>query len=108
MHPLSNLRTESSSGWKATPLKVVSAANCGNPVCRLGLASRGGAGLTADDVHFAIDRGITFLNWPGEADSPGGSDGLSDAIASLGPQRESLVICVQFGARTATDAAAEL
>jgi len=80
----------------------------GKPVCRLGLASRGDLGLTADDVLYAIGRGINFFNWPGVADSPGGADGLSAAIASLGPERESLVVCAQFGARTATEAAAEL
>jgi aryl-alcohol dehydrogenase-like predicted oxidoreductase len=80
----------------------------GKPVCRLGLATRGGAGLTTDDVFHAIDRGVNFLNWPGEADAPGGADGLSDAIAALGPRRETVVVCVQFGARTAVDAAAEL
>ena len=84
------------------------ASHFGKAVCRLGLATRGGAGLGADDVLHAIDRGVNFLNWPGEADAPGGADGLSDAIASLGPQRESLVVCVQFGARTAAEAAAEL
>jgi predicted aldo/keto reductase-like oxidoreductase len=80
----------------------------GKPVCRLGLATRGGAGLTADDVLYAIDRGVNFLNWPGEADSPGGADGLSSALAGLGARRESVVVCVQFGARSAADAAAEL
>ena len=84
------------------------ASNFGKPVCRLGLATRGGAGLTTDDVLHAIDRGVNFLNWPGEADAPGGADGLTDAIASLGPRRDSLVVCVQFGARTAVEAAAEL
>jgi hypothetical protein len=56
-------------------------------------------------VHHAIERGINFLNWPGEADSPGGADAVSTAVASLGSQRESIVVCVQFGSRTATDAA---
>jgi predicted aldo/keto reductase-like oxidoreductase len=83
-------------------------ANFGKPVCRLGLATRGGTGLTAADVVYAVERGVNFLNWPGEADSPGGADALSDAIAALGPQRESLVVCVQFGARTAGEAAGEL
>jgi predicted aldo/keto reductase-like oxidoreductase len=90
------------------PYLVAPAAQFGKPVCRLVLATRGGTELTADDVLYAIDRGLNFLNWPGEADAPGGADGLSDAIASLGRMRESLVVCVQFGARTATDAAAEL
>jgi predicted aldo/keto reductase-like oxidoreductase len=45
---------------------------------------------------------VNFLNWPG-------SDGaLGRAIAELGPGRERVAICVQFEARTATDAAVEL
>ena len=80
----------------------------GKPAVRLGLASRGQTGVTPDDVLYAIERGVNFLNWPGEADSPGGADPLSDAVAALGPRRESLVVCVQFGARTAVDAASEL
>jgi aryl-alcohol dehydrogenase-like predicted oxidoreductase len=80
----------------------------GLPVCRLGLASRGGSSLSADDVLHAIDRGINFLNWPGVADTPGGPDGLSAAVASLGNRRESVVVSAQFGARTAADAAIEL
>jgi predicted aldo/keto reductase-like oxidoreductase len=90
------------------PFLSCPASQFGKPVCRLGLATRGGTRLTFDDVAYAIDRGLNFLNWPGEADAPGGADGLSEAIASLGPRRESLIVCVQFGARTATDAAAEL
>ncbi|MGP0062687.1 MAG: aldo/keto reductase [Isosphaeraceae bacterium] len=81
----------------------------GKPFCRLGLASRGDrSGLSPDDVLYAIDCGVNFLNWPGEADTPGGADGVSHAIAGLGALRESLVVCVQFGARTAGEAAAEL
>ncbi len=82
----------------------------GKPVCRLGLASRGGpaSAITPDDVLHAVDRGVNFLNWPGFADEPGGADAMSDAIAALGPRRESVVVCVQFGARTAADAAGEL
>src|SRR5438046_1064110 len=80
----------------------------GKPVCRLGLASRGDTGLTPDDVLHAVERGVNFLNWPGEADAPGGADALSTAVASLGTGREPLVVCVQFGARTADEAASEL
>jgi predicted aldo/keto reductase-like oxidoreductase len=82
----------------------------GKPVIRLGLASRGwpSSTLTPEDILYAIDRGVNFLNWPGEADEPGGDDALSRAIATLGARRESLVICVQFGARTERDAAGEL
>jgi predicted aldo/keto reductase-like oxidoreductase len=84
------------------------AAAFGKPVCRLGLALRGGSAIAADDVHHAIAQGVNFLNWPGVADGPSGGDGLSDAVAALGPQRESVAVCVQFGARRAEEAADEL
>jgi predicted aldo/keto reductase-like oxidoreductase len=95
-------------GTRDTNLLSSPADAFGKPVCRLGLASRGGCALTADDVLFALERGVNFLNWPGAADSPGGPDGLSAAVAALGGQRESVVVCVQFGARTAREAAEEL
>src|SRR5262249_43133581 len=78
------------------------------PTCRLGLATRGDTGLAAADVLLAVERGVNFLNWPGVADTPGGPDALSDAVATLGAQRDSVVVCVQFGARTAGEAADEL
>src|SRR5687767_13012149 len=78
------------------------AASFGKPVCRLGLASRGGPGLTSDDIHHALGRGVNFLNWPGTEDV------LSRTIAALGPQREQVVVCAQFEARTAAEAAHEL
>jgi predicted aldo/keto reductase-like oxidoreductase len=80
----------------------------GKPVCRLGLASHGATALTADDVLHAVQCGVNFLNWAGEADRPGGVDAFSSAIASLGAQRSSVVVCVQFGSRTAIDAGIEL
>ncbi len=84
-----------------------SARAFGKEVCRLGLASRGQTALTVDDVLLALDRGINFLNWPGVADTPGGADAVSEAVATLG-RRESIVVCVQFGARTSSEAADEL
>jgi aryl-alcohol dehydrogenase-like predicted oxidoreductase len=80
----------------------------GKPVCRLGLAWRDGSALAVGDLLHALDRGVNFLNWPGVADAPGTADGLSRTIAALGPRRDSVVICVQFGARTASEAAGEL
>ena len=56
----------------------------------------------------AVERGVNFLNWPGLADGPSDGDGLSRAVASLGPRREDVVVCAQFGAATAADAAEEL
>ena len=72
------------------------------PVCRLGLASRGGTGLREEDVLLAVGRGVNFLNWCG---SP---DGMSRAIAGLGPRRRDVIVCVQFEARTAAEAEEEL
>jgi predicted aldo/keto reductase-like oxidoreductase len=72
------------------------------PLCRLGLATRGTNRLTPADVRFALDRGVNFFNWCGNP------DGLSEAIAVLGPRRRDVVVCVQFEARTAADAQTEL
>ena len=81
----------------------------GKPVCRLGLASRGSDAVSSDDVLHAIEQGVSFLNWPGQADGPLCRDGLSAAVASLDDRaREPLVLCVQFGARTVDDARDEL
>jgi predicted aldo/keto reductase-like oxidoreductase len=73
------------------------------PVCRLGLASRGNTGLTSADVHLAVERGVNFLNWCGTV-----GNGMSRAVAELGARRRDVVVCAQFEARTAADAAAEL
>jgi aryl-alcohol dehydrogenase-like predicted oxidoreductase len=72
------------------------------PLCRLGLATRGTNRLVPADIHFALDRGVNFLNWCGNP------DGLSAAIAGLGPRRREVMVCVQFEARTADDARTEL
>jgi predicted aldo/keto reductase-like oxidoreductase len=72
------------------------------PVCRLGLATRGGTKLTADDVLYALDRGINYLNWCGV------EDGLREAIAHLRSRRREVMVCVQLEARTARDAKSEL
>jgi predicted aldo/keto reductase-like oxidoreductase len=71
-------------------------------ICRLGLATRGETQLTADDVWYAVDRGVNFLNWCGVP------DGLRDAIAHLGSRRREVMVCVQLEARTAQEAEAEL
>ena len=91
-----------------SPFLTRPAALFGKPVCRLGLASHGQTAITPYDVLYAVSRGVNVLNWPGEAEGPGGEDTFSEAIVSLGPARDSVVVCAQFGARTADDAAAEL
>jgi predicted aldo/keto reductase-like oxidoreductase len=72
------------------------------PLCRLGLATRGNTHLNIADVEYALDRGINFLNWCGVPDA------LSATIARLGPRRRDVLVCVQFEARTAEAARAEL
>jgi predicted aldo/keto reductase-like oxidoreductase len=71
-------------------------------ICRLGLASRGDTNLTVADVHIALERGVNFLNWCGTKNA------FADAISGLGPRRDEFLICVQFEARTASDARREL
>jgi predicted aldo/keto reductase-like oxidoreductase len=78
------------------------AAAFGLPVCRLGLATRGNGALAEDDILHALGRGVNFLNWPG------GEDALSRVVACLGAKRSEVVVCVQFEARRAADAATEL
>jgi predicted aldo/keto reductase-like oxidoreductase len=90
------------------PYLTLPAAHFGKPACRLGLASRGATTLTPDDVRLALERGVNFLNWPGEADTPGGPDAVSEVVRSLGGERERIIVCVQFGSRTAKEAAGEL
>jgi aryl-alcohol dehydrogenase-like predicted oxidoreductase len=80
----------------------------GLPVCRLGLASYGRTAITPDDVLSAVDRGINFLNWQGLPEGPIDGDAFPNAVSSLGTNRRSIVVCVQFGARNRADAATEL
>src|SRR5262245_46632898 len=97
---------KSEGGATLHPFLVTS--GFGLPVCRLGLASIGGTALRAEDVLSAVDRGVNFLNWEGLAEGEAGSDTFTAAVSSLGPRRQSVVICAQFGARSGADAAGEL
>jgi aryl-alcohol dehydrogenase-like predicted oxidoreductase len=90
------------------PFLIAPAAAFGIPVCRLGLASYGQTAITPEDICHALDRGVNFLNWQGLAEGPTDGDAFTKAVASLGARRSSVVVCAQFGARGATDAAAEL
>lgn len=80
----------------------------GKPIARLGLASHGDTAVTPDDVLHGLESGIGFLNWPGLAEGARAPDAFSEAIASLGSRRDEVVVCAQFGARSATHARAEL
>jgi predicted aldo/keto reductase-like oxidoreductase len=72
------------------------------PVCRLGLATRGDNHLNRNDMLYALERGVNFLNWCGQRDA------LSQTVASLGARRKDVLVCVQFESRTAVDARVEL
>jgi aryl-alcohol dehydrogenase-like predicted oxidoreductase len=87
---------------------VTPPAAFGLPVCRLGLASYGQTAITPEDLVHALGRGVNFLNWAGIAHGPPGGDAFTATVASLGAWRQSIVVCVQFGARGAAEAAAEL
>jgi predicted aldo/keto reductase-like oxidoreductase len=80
----------------------------GKQVCRLGLAARGGSRLVADDLLAAVERGVNFLNWPARSEGPREAEEFGAAIASLGPLRENVVVCIQLAARGAKQAADEL
>src|SRR5215470_4147517 len=90
------------------PFLITQPAVFGIPVCRLGLASYGQTAITPEDVCHALGRGVNFLNWAGLAEGASGGDAFSTAVASLGSDRQSVVVCAQFGARSAADAAPEL
>ena len=70
-------------------------------VCRLGLATRGNTHLRPQDVEYAIDSGINYLNWCGKP------DGLSKTVAALGTRRKDVVVAVQFKATGGEQAARE-
>jgi predicted aldo/keto reductase-like oxidoreductase len=80
----------------------------GKPVCRLGLASHGPTAITVDDVLFAVSGGVNFLNWSAFAEGPPDDQVFPAAVAALGHDRDRVVVCVQFAARTASEAAREL
>ncbi len=90
------------------PFLMTPAEAFGVPVCRLGLASYSESTVTAEDVLHALGRGVNFLNWAGLAEGASEGDAFTAAVASLGAARRSVVVCAQFAARGADEAAAEL
>lgn len=91
------------------PFMRLDAEAFGKPVPRLGLASRGGTKLGPADFFYAVECGVRFLNWPALAEKDRTyRDSFSKAVASLGSLREEVVVCAQFGSRTALEARGEL
>ena len=71
-------------------------------VCRLGLATRGNTHLDPEDVLYAIDRGVNYLNW---CTHP---DGMSAAVRQLGTRRKEVILAAQLYAHTADEAEREI
>lgn len=69
---------------------------------RLGLATRGDNELGPDDVAWAVERGVNYLNWCGR------EDGLSRYVRESPATRDKLVVAVQFKARMRDEAEREL
>jgi len=61
------------------------------PAFRLGFATRGNTHPAADDVLFALDRGINYWNWCGY------EDGMSQAVRELGQRRSEVIVAMQIG-----------
>jgi aryl-alcohol dehydrogenase-like predicted oxidoreductase len=59
-------------------------------------------------VLSAVDRGVNFLNWQGLPEGQSNGDAFPAAVSSLGTGRQTIIICVQFGARNHADAFTEL
>ncbi len=72
------------------------------PVLRLGLATRGNTYLKADDVAYAVSRGVNYLNWCGH------DDGMAQVIREKRFDREQVVIALQLGERRRSAAGREL
>ena len=69
---------------------------------RLGLATRGNTRLTADDVVYAVDRGVNYLNWCGY------DDGIARALREKRIERGCVAVVMQLDARDAAGARREL
>jgi aryl-alcohol dehydrogenase-like predicted oxidoreductase len=72
------------------------------PVCRLGLATRGNTHLDPCDVHWAIERGVNYLNWCGR------TDGMSQAVSEMGEKRQEIVFAWQIQSSSEDAARREL
>jgi predicted aldo/keto reductase-like oxidoreductase len=72
------------------------------PVLRLGLATRDDTRLEAEDVAYAVGRGVNYLNWCGR------DDALAEALREQRFDREKVVIAFQLEGRTKRAAAHEL
>jgi predicted aldo/keto reductase-like oxidoreductase len=68
----------------------------------LGLATRGNTQITADDVSFAVDRGVNYLNWCGY------DDGIAQALRRKLFDRSRVAVAMQLDSRVAASATAEL
>lgn len=93
--------SQSDSETDHFPRQVELGGGC-PPVLRLGLATRGNTRLTADDVVYAVDRGVNYLNWCGY------DDGIARALREKRIERGCVAVVMQLDARDAAGARREL
>lgn len=71
-------------------------------VLRLGLATRGNTHLFAEDIAYAVSRGVNYLNWCGH------DDGMAQALREKRVDRQQVIVAVQLESRDGVSAAREL
>ncbi len=92
------MKTQSEEATAVTALGFPRCAELGHglpAVLRLGLAARGNTHLTPEDVAYAVERGVNYLN------SCGYDDGIARAVRDHLVDRRKVVLAAQLGGRTA-------
>jgi len=92
------MKTQTGDAAAAIALGVPRWAELGHglpAVLRLGLAARGNTHLTPEDVVYAVERGVNYLN------SCGYDDGVARALRGGLIDRRKVVVAAQLGGRTA-------
>src|SRR5512144_3187119 len=92
------MKTQTQEATAAVTREFARTAELGHglpEVVRLGLAARGNTHLTPEDVAYAVERGVNYLN------SCGYDDGIARALRGGLIDRRKVVIAAQLGGRTA-------
>ena len=92
------MKSQSEEAAAAIALEFPRCAELGHglpAVLRLGLAARGNTHLTPEDVAYAVERGVNYLN------SCGYDDGIARALRGGLIDRRKVVLAAQLGGRTA-------
>ena len=92
------MKTQTEEAAAATTREFARTAELGHglpTVLRLGLAARGNTHLQPEDVAYAVERGVNYLN------SCGYDDGIARALRGGLIDRRKVVVAAQLGGRTA-------